>query len=183
MSVPEPGPTVRRGSAALGAVLGVLTGLLVLGIVWAVFLGGGRATPAPNPTPGRASTPAAARTPTPRATSSVRAPSTSVSVPVGTPAAGGALTSLQSGTFFVVFDSMPKANITLDQALARAGLLNSMPHSREAVVVDTDALAPNLNPGYWAVGVPGAKDRADANAICAEYNIPVGGDCYARPIA
>lgn len=191
MTYPEPGRPTRRGSLALGLVLGIATGLVALWAVWALLLdGGGRAEPAPIPS--RTPLPSVTRTPTPSVTPSRSASPTPTATPTATPSdtpsptpsetsAAGAVTELQSGTIFVVLDSLPKASASFDQAQARAAELGAG-RPRQAVVVDSDAVAPTLNGGYWAVGFPGAANRDQVAAICADFGREVGPACYSRPV-
>lgn len=181
MSQPQASPPARRGSTVLGALLGVLCGVAVLAAVWTFVLDGGSAKPAPAPS--RSPAPVLTRTPSAPAKPGPSRPAAAPSTPAPeqTPAPGSAVTQLQAGTLVVVMDSLPKASATYDQAVARAAQL-SAGRSQVAVVVDSDAVAPTLNPGYWAVGVPGAATRAQADAICADFGLAVGGACYARPV-
>lgn len=177
MTPPTPQPA-RRGSLSLGLLIGMLVGLVVLGLVWALTPKSGVPVPQPTVTVTKTATvspsarPSRTPTPTPPETPS-QSPSATTDDRV--------VTSLESGTYFTVLDSLSKTSATVDAALVRAAQLGAG-RPRPAVVVDTDALTPSLTPGYWAVGVPGARSEAESAAICAEYGVPVGGSCYPRRI-
>lgn len=184
MTQPTGGMRARRGSLVLGLFLGIVTGIVVLGVVWALLASTTRGVPAPAPTRTPAAsvtrTPTPSRTPsgTPSATPSVSAsPSATVSVSA---AAGGAVTQLPSGTLYTVLYSLPKSTTTIEAALAKAAEV-SVGKVHPAIVLDSDAYSV-FRPGYWAVGVPGATNRDESVAICVEYGIPRGNLCYSREI-
>lgn len=162
----------------LGLVLGVVTGLVLLGGTWALLGGGGRsATPIPVTSPTQSTT--AARTPS--ATRSASPTATPSVTPTASPTvSGAAVTQLPSGTLYTVLESLPKVTTTLDAALVRAAEFQAG-HQSPVVVLDTDAFSV-FRPGYWAVGVAGATTRDESVAICAEFGVPRGDKCYSREV-
>lgn len=177
---PAPQPQ-RRGNLVLGLVLGVAVGLALLLGTWAL-LGGPSGSPSPSPTTSRTPTASASATRTPSVSPTPSRTPTPTPTPTVTEVPEGVLTQLESGTIFTVLESMSKADTTPEAALARAAELGAG-KDRPAVVVDSDAVAPTLSGGYWAVGVPGAKDREESAKICDEYDREPGGTCYPRPVA
>ena len=178
MTSPTP-PTAPRGSFALGAIAGVLTGLLVLGLAWLLWPRTPTlATPTPTPSASRVTvTPSRTPSPTPPAVATSATPTpTPAATPTG-PSASGVLTQLPAGTFVAVLDSLPKASTTPEQAVARAAQL-SIP-TQALAAIDTDAV-PGLTPGYYAIGVPGATSRDQVAQLCQALGRSVGGSCYAR---
>lgn len=89
---------------------------------------------------------------------------------------GGAVTSLPSGTYVTILDSLPKGRYSLDTAQQRAVSAGS-----GVFVVDSDPI-PGLNSGYWALTVGPYSTRSEARSVCASYGRSVGGDCYDRGI-
>lgn len=88
------------------------------------------------------------------------------------------VTSLPSGTWITVLDSMPKSQRGEGEAWAMAdGLSGSAP----VVVVDSDRIS-GLNGGYWAIAITGSSSRNEANGWCSVINRPVGGTCYPRQV-
>jgi len=179
-ATPQPRP---RGSMLLGLVLGALVGILVIGLAWTLLVPDRTATPAPGPTvtvTAAAPTASVSRTPSATPTPS-RTPSPSATPsesPSATPPAG-LVTSLEPGSWITVLDSLPKANSTAEQAVARASQLGNEQY--RAVAIDSDAI-PGLKPGYYAIAVPGAASRQESNAVCAALGITLGDDCYPRQI-
>lgn len=96
-----------------------------------------------------------------------------------TTAAGSAVSSLPSGSWITVLDSMPKSEFTLRQAEQRAAAMRI--GNNTVSVIDSDAI-PGLNGGYWALGVPGLSSRESAADRCAVFNREVGGQCYPRQV-
>ena len=79
----------------------------------------------------------------------------------------------------LVLASLPKSEVTAEQAVERAQLESR--NGQTAVVIDTDAFT-GLNPGYWAVVVPGADSRSASNEVCRALGMAVNDKCYPREI-
>ena len=187
-----PPPERRTGNLWIGMVLGVIVGLMVIALLWALTAGrpGTTATPSPAPTvtinpAGTPTPPATAPTPTASATASATpTPSPSASLtptPSPTPTAPpeGIVTDLAEGSYLTVLESLRKSATTPQQALARASGLGNAQYP--AVVIDSDEID-SLNAGYWVVAILGARDGAEAKARCAAVGESFGTDCYVRRI-
>lgn len=184
MTYSDPGQPARRGSLALGLVLGIAVGLGILWVAWSLLTGfGNTARPAPSPSPSRI--PVVTASPSPTSASRTPSPTPSASptpsVETSTAPHPGVVTQLERGTLYVVLDSLPKGEVTAEQAMARAAEI-SAGRSRAAVVVDSDAVPDTLKGGYWAIGFPGAASRDEASAICGDFGREIGPACYPRPV-
>lgn len=170
-------PGARYWQAFGGAlVLAVVIQGVIGGLLWNQL----RAT-----APGLATGPAAAETAAP-ATDQTRAPVESAPAPAPTTTSAAAptpesrtVTSLPSGTWLTVLDSLPKGERTEAEAWAMA---DSLSGQARVVVVDSDRI-PGLRAGYWAVAIPGSSSRDQASALCAGVGRSVGGTCYPRQVA
>lgn len=89
------------------------------------------------------------------------------------------VTSLSSGSWITVLDSMPKSQRGEQEAWAMADGLSG---SARVVVVDSDRI-PGLNDGYWAIAITGSSSRNEANGWCSVMDRPVGGTCYPRQVS
>lgn len=190
-----PQPERRTGNLWIGMVLGVIVGLMLVGLIFALTVGrpGTTATPSPAPTatvePVATPTPPPTleptATPTPTATAEpVTTPTPSATpspTPTPTPTAPpeGIVTDLSDGTYITVLESLRKGAVTPEQAMARASRLGNATY--RPVVLDSDEFG-NLKPGFWVIAIPGAADGAEAKARCAEVGEAFGTDCYVRQI-
>lgn len=195
MTATAPAP---RGNLGLGIIMGVVVGALIVALAWFALLDPATAEPGPTPsptetqasvepTPSEEPSPTPTETPsespTPEETTPAESPSPEVTEPTPTPEEStppeGIITDLPAGSWVTVLDSLAQSGTTPEQALARAAELSHPDH--QAIVIDTNAF-PNLNPGYYAVVVPGQASRADSNAVCEAIGIPLGNNCYPRQI-
>lgn len=90
------------------------------------------------------------------------------------------VTSLPSGSWITVLDSLAKHERSEADAWAMATALSRA--SAPVVVVDTDAVR-SLTPGYWAVAVTGSTTRTEAADLCVGFGRPLGATCYPRQAA
>ena len=88
------------------------------------------------------------------------------------------VSSLPSGSWITVLDSLAKTEHTEQAAQANADRLSG---AAQVVVVDSDRI-PGLNNGYWAISITGSNSRSQATDRCALLNRPVGGTCYPRQV-
>lgn len=165
-------------------ILGAVTGLMIIGLAWALTLGSkpaDRAVPV-APASTAAPTAEASKSQPPVVESSPTAAESESVTPTPTPTPsvnGEAVTTLPNGTYITVLQSMRKSKVDLNEALARAEEISTDAHKVE--VVDSDAIS-SLRPGYWTLAVTGSKDSKTAKAICGEMNRPFGDHCYLRKI-
>lgn len=180
----EPAP--QRGNFWLGAALGVVSGLVIVALAWFALVDPSTAEPAPSPsapaTP--ASTPTAppkpSATPTPSQTPTpVSSPSGSATPPATPEPHPGIVRELPAGSWVTVLDSLPQAGTTPERALERAAELSKPGH--QAVPLDASAFA-GLNPGYYAIVIPGQASRDESYAVCDAIGTPRGDRCYPREI-
>ena len=168
----QPAP---RGSLPLGILLGVVAGAIAVMLAWFAWVDDpDRATPAPSPTPTASAPTSQAAGPTPTASA---APSASPT-PAQTPNPN-VVTDLPVGSWVTVLASLPKGSVTAEQAIARAA--QESRNGYTAIVIDSDAFE-GLNPGYWAVVIPGSDSRNASNAVCDALGIGVNSQCYPREI-
>ena len=92
----------------------------------------------------------------------------------------GVLTSLSSGSWITVLESMPKSSKSSGQAAAKAASISS--RTGVSVSVVDSSSVPGLNSGYWAVSVIGSSSKSEAQRVCASVGRSVGGSCYPRLI-
>ena len=173
--------TSRRGNLALGAVLGVAAGVALTAVAWALLIPAS-AVPAPSPSPSSASastSPSADATDTAPTESNTPSESPSASPTPTSETPSGIVTELPSGSWVTVLKSLPKELVTPENALEQAAKLGNDQH--KATVIDTDAFD-KLNPGYWAIVVPGQNSRAESNAVCDDLGIGLGNNCYPREV-
>lgn len=183
MSYSAPAP---RGSLPLGIVLGVIVGAIAVMFAWFVFVDDpDRGTPAQTPATPSVSAPAEPSvepspeaSPEPSASPSADATPTPEATPEPT-ANPNIVTELPVGSWVTVLASLPKSEVTAEQAVERAQLESR--NGQTAVVIDTDAFA-GLNKGYWAVVVPGADSRSASNEVCRALGMAVNDKCYPREI-
>lgn len=187
-----PEPERRTGNLWIGMVLGVIVGLMLIGLVFALTMGrpGTTATPSPPPAvtvepvatptvePAPLPEPSPTAEPLPTAGPSLSATPTPTPTPSPT-APEGIVTDLSDGTYITVLESLRKGSVSADQALARASRLGN--ETYRPVVLDSDEFD-NLKPGFWVIAIPGAVDGAQAKARCAEVGEAFGTDCYVRQI-
>ncbi|MFP5416045.1 MAG: hypothetical protein ACLGHZ_04090 [Actinomycetes bacterium] len=181
MTTDSPAP---RGNLTLGIVLGVIAGLVAVILGWWALQPQLTGQPAPSPsasaspsrTPTPRPTPTASPTPSPTPSETASATPSESAPPSPIP---GIVTSLPPGSWITVLDSLRQGSTTPEQAIARAQELTFPGY--QTVAIDTSAFS-NLNPGYYAIVIPGAATRADVSATCQAIGIPVGDDCYARQI-
>lgn len=181
---------VQYGSRPKGAqqfalvIVGVAAVLLIAGaIMVAAGIWGPNPwiaiAPAPSATDNASSNPA--RTAAPPAPTHMTNPPSSQSSSQRQPttSTAQAVTSLPSGTWITILESLPKNENTLAAAQARAtGMAGYGP---KVSVIDSDAI-PGLNGGYWALGVTGYGSRESATAICGTFGREAGGSCYPRQV-
>lgn len=160
----------RTGSLGLGLVLGVAAGIAVVVPAW-LFLVPMSAVPAATATPSVSST-AVVESPTPTEAASTPTPSP-------TPTPDGIVTTLPSGSWVTVLKSLRQSSVSAEQAQQEASKLATDKYT--PVVLDTNAFG-NLNPGYWAVVIPGFSSRAESDAVCDELGLGVGNSCFSREI-
>ena len=181
---------VQDGSRPTGAqqfglvIAGVAAVLLIAGAIMAVAGIWGPTpwiaiAPAPSTTDNASANPAPTAAPPPP-TQTTNPPS---SQPSGqrqpTTSTAQAVTSLPSGTWITILESLPKNENTLAAAQARAtGMAGYGP---KVPVIDSDAI-PGLNGGYWALGITGYGSRESATAICSTFGREAGGSCYPRQV-
>ena len=181
---------VQDGSRPTGAqqfglvIAGVAAVLLIAGAIMAAAGIWGPTpwiaiAPAPFTTDNASANPAPTAAPPPP-TQTTNPPS---SQPSGqrqpTTSTAQAVTSLPSGTWITILESLPKNENTLAAAQARAtGMAGYGP---KVSVIDSDAI-PVLNGGYWALGVTGYGSRESATAICGTFGREAGGSCYPRQV-
>ncbi|NNG18856.1 hypothetical protein HJ590_04580 [Naumannella sp. ID2617S] len=166
--------------------------LLVLGLLVAALLGGiyralidltGRGSGSggvavSSSAPVVPTAPAVSTTSSASQTTAASAASTS-SAPTPSPTpSSSAVTSLPSGSWITVLDSLPKSQHAESEAGARA---NALRGSAAVQVVDSDRIA-GLNAGYWALAVTGRSSRDQAAAVCGSFGRAVGGQCYPRQV-
>mgnify|MGYP001577714756 FL=1 len=167
-------PVQPRGNAWLGAALGVVAGLVILGLAWFALGGPASAQPVPSPS--------VAGTPTPTRSSAAATPTATASAtPTGSASADvpGIVRELAAGSWVTVLDSLPQQGTTPQAALTRAAALSR--DGFTASPVDTNAIA-GLNPGFYAIAVTGLGSQADAYAVCDQMGVPRGARCYPREI-
>ncbi len=167
----QPGST-RKGSTALGILLGVITGVMILGLVWSLTVANrpNAAKPAASPTASADTVASPEATPT-------NSPSPTPSVePSPTPSA---ITSLSPDNYLTVLESLGKQDWTLEQATKKAEELSVK--GLRVEVLDTDAFK-KLTPGYWALVVPDAASSQEAKDRCPKFDRPFGDNCYVRHI-
>ena len=107
--------------------------------------------------------------------------STNDTSPLSEPSSDAAsvLTTLSSGSWITVIESLPKSEYQAGSAAKHAEAFSWAPE--KVVVVDTDRVG-GLNPGYWAVSVVGFSTRLDAREACSHLGLEVGPSCYPRLI-
>lgn len=181
---------VQYGSRPKGAqqfalvIVGVAAVLLIAGaIMVAAGIWGPNPwiaiAPAPSATDNASSNPA--RTAAPPAPTHMTNPPSSQSSSQRQPttSTAQAVTSLPSGTWITILESLPKNENTLASAQARAAGMAG--YGPKISVIDSDAI-PGLNGGYWALGVTGYGSRDSATAICSTFGREAGGSCYPRQV-
>ena len=184
---PAPAP---RGSLPLGIVLGVIVGAIAVMFAWFVFVDDpDRGTPAQTPATPSVSAPAEPSvepspeaSPEPSASPSASPSADATPTPEATPeptANPNIVTELPVGSWVTVLASLPKSEVTAEQAVERAQLESR--NGQTAIVIDTDAFT-GLNTGYWAVVVPGADSRSASNEVCRALGMAVNDKCYPREI-
>lgn len=166
----------RRGSITIGILLGVVTGVMIIGLVWSLTVANRPQTarPAAATTEASAQTTQASATPTP--TQTPEASPTPTKTPKPKPSA---ITSLRSDSYLTVLESLGKRDSTIEQAQKMAAKLSK--GGLTVVVVDTDAF-PSLTPGYWALVVADADSSQEAKQRCSKLGRPFGDNCYTRHI-
>lgn len=120
--------------------------------------------------------------PTTQAAPTTRAAPTTQQAPTtrdAAPTHGGAVTSLPSGSWITVLDSLEQSRYSLAEARSRAAGLSRGAYV--VAVVDSTAV-PGLNSGYWALSVTGSSSQSEARAVCGQLGRNAGGNCYPRQI-
>ncbi|WP_040161001.1 hypothetical protein [Nigerium massiliense] len=196
-----------RGNTWVGALAGILVGLLAVVIgFFALRTGPTTATPSPSPT---ASTPpvAASHTPSmPTSTPTSVSPSptpTRTATPTPTPSetpspspsetpspspssaspsstyAPGLVTQLRSGSYIAVIRSLPKQTNSAEEAVAYAKAQSR--GGQTLVAIDSDKVG-GLRDGFYAIAVPNLTDYQQVKAACAAMGLPNGDRCFPRTI-
>ena len=173
----HPDSSAPRSRFTTGLLAGVMSGLVVLGVIWLIVPRPPQQVVAPSPSPS-VTTPTASVTPTPTPTPTPSATPT----PTATPSepVAGVVTSLPKGSWIAVLGSMRKQNAPGEAAVSRAAQLSAS-GGHTVVAIDTDAI-PGLTPGYYALAVTGLADRDAVRALCPSFGRPYGDTCYARQI-
>lgn len=174
MTLFEPAP--QRGSPLLSLAMGIVVGLVIVVLAWFALIDPTTGEPAPSQ--GGTPTHTVKPTPAPKATT---LPSQSPS-PTHTPhesATTGILTTLPTGSWVTVLDSLKQSGTTPERALQRAAELSKPGYT--AVPLDTNAFV-GLNAGYYAIVIPGQSSRADSHAVCDAIGTRRGDHCYPREI-
>lgn len=142
----------------------------------------GAATPTRSVTPTRTPTSSAdgddeeSTTPRPQDSPSV-SPSPRES---GEPSTNGAVvTSLTKDSYVTVYKWLSKKTTSAAEAAAYAEE-QAGKGGHNPIAFDGDAV-PGMNPGYWGIGVPGARTFSESRQVCVELGFaPNGSRCWAR---
>lgn len=162
----------QRGSTALGLLLGVVTGVMILGLAWSLIV-------ANKPQSARPAAPVSATATASASPTVEQSPSEKPSAKPKPKPKPSAITSLASDSYLTVLDSLGKRDVTLEQAQKKADKLSK--GGLKVVVIDTSEF-PSLNSGYWALVVTDAKSSSEARKRCEKLGRPFGNDCYTRHI-
>lgn len=87
---------------------------------------------------------------------------------------------VSAGEWLLILASVAKADEPRSVAEAKATRLAAK-SGRRVVVLDSN-LVNGLNPGYWAVVVPGFSSKGAAGRACESFGRALGGDCYPRKV-
>ncbi len=93
---------------------------------------------------------------------------------------GGLLDSLPSGSWVTVLESLPKATVSVQQALKRASDVR-ISRADAIDVLDTDTIK-GFTPGYWALAVIGSTSKSEARELCEGLARTPGPTCYPRQV-
>lgn len=167
----QPQSRVEPGAWVL-LVAGVV-GLVAVVVAAGALLGGVQSPEMMSRTP--ITTPQAGRV-TPR-DADARPPSPTQ--PATTARRGQGVTSLPSGSWITVLESLPKDEYTF--AVAQAFAAELADSGSNVWVIDSDAI-PGLNGGYWVLGVTERYSRDGAVAVCDTFGREAGGSCYPREV-
>jgi hypothetical protein len=111
------------------------------------------------------------------------APTATGSSAPAVPSAGASPeSSLHTGEWLLILESISKGAESRSSAEAKARSLREKAKGRRKVVVLDSSIVKGLTPGYWAVAVPGFTSKASATKACSDFGRKTGGTCYPRVV-